>query len=538
MITTSGSVITIETPPSDSNAPLQSAVVSDIVARPGGGFMVAYRVQIYNDIGNSSTNLYLATYGADDAADSGRQSIESVLLYGQPYTLRFAETGGDSAIAFVQGINGMTLREFDGASGNLLDGPDAAVDGDTDSLTYIADAATLAGGGSFLLYQDDDEGDGVVRGRLFAADNQPVAGHFDIVKIVGKDIGFSRADQLTGGNIAVTFTIADNAESGDIHAKLLTSSGATDKETFRVNEKTDGRQYGSQIAALDGGGFLVAWVDTDQNGSDGVKARTFDADGNATSSEFNVDPPSKGDQNGVTLAALSGGRCAVLWNEDKGGGKIWAQLYDREGGRISEATLITKGAAPSYYDQSPRAVEVDNGVMVVAWTRDVKQEGILARRFDVGQAGTDGNDTLNAATLGRFLDGLGGRDKLNGGKTADELNGGDGKDTLSGKQGNDRFVYSDSGDSLAGKANRDLIVDFGTGRDRIDLSAIDAISGGDDDAFSFIKKAQFDTDAGALRYQSSGKSTLIQADIDGDGTADFEIELDGKHSLSAGDFLL
>jgi hypothetical protein len=49
----------------------------------------------------------------------------------------------------------------------------------------------------------------------------------------GKDIGFSRADQLTGGNIAVTFTIADTAESGDIHATLLKSTGSTEKETFR-----------------------------------------------------------------------------------------------------------------------------------------------------------------------------------------------------------------------------------------------------------------------------------------------------------------
>lgn len=538
MINTAGAVITVELPPSDDNAPTQSASVADLVARPDGGFMIAYRVSIDNLIGNSSTNLYLRTYGSDDAPDSSRVSVESVLLYGQPYTLRFAETGDDSAVAFVQGQNGLTIREYKGSDASLVDGPDPGVDGDTDSQTFIADAATLADGSSFLLYQDDDAGDGVVRGRVFGQDNQPAAGHFDVAKIVGKDIGFARAGGLSNGDIAVTFTIADGSESGDIYAKVITDDGATEKDTFKINTKSDGRQFGSQIAALDSGGFAVAWIDTEQNGSDGVKARTFDATGKATSVEFNVDTPSNDDQNGITVTALSGGRFAIFWEEELGGGKIWAKLYDREGGEIGKQTLITEGSSPAYFDQSVRAVEVDNGVMVVAWVRDVKQEGILARRFDVGQAGTEGNDTLNASTLGRFLDGLAGNDKLVGGKTADELNGGAGKDTLSGKQGNDLFIFLDLGDSDVGKPNRDVITDFGTGKDRIDLSAIDAVDGGSDDKFSFLKKADFNGEQGALRYETSGQSTLVQGDIDGDKIADFEIELSGRHALTAKDFLL
>ena len=538
MIKVAGSIITVETPPSDGNAPLQAAGVADILARPGGGFMVAYRVSVDNQIGNSSTNLYLRTYGADDQADSSRVSIESVLLSGQSYTLRFADTGSDSATAFVQGKDGITIREYAGSDAGLLDGPDAAVDGSTDSQTFIADAATPAGGGSFLLYQDDDAGDGVVRGRFFDADNQPVAAHFDIGKIAGKDIGFARASGLANGNIAVTFTIADSSGASDIHVKLIDEDGGTAKDTFRINTKTEGRQYGSQIAALDSGGFAVAWIDADQNGSDGVKARTFDADGKATSVEFNVDTPSKDDQNGISVTALSGGRFAVFWYEDIDGGKIWSQLYDREGGRIGKQSLITEGSSPAYYDQSARAVQVDNGIMVVAWTRDIQQEGILARRFDVGQAGTDGNDTLNAKTLGRFIDGLDGNDKLIGGKTSDTLNGGGGKDASSGGKGNDTFVFTDASDSVASTKNRDVIADFGLGKDKIDISAIDAVEGGGDDRFDFIGAAKFSGSQGELRFAASSKFTLVEADIDGDGKADFQIQLDGHHSLATGDFVL
>ena len=262
MIKASGSIITVETPPSDGNAPVQGAGVQDIIARPGGGFMITYRVSVTDfGISNSSTDLYLATYGSDDAPDSGRISIESVLLSGQFFTGRFAETGGDGAVMYVQGTNGITLREFDGATGNLLDGPDPGVDGVTSSLTFVSDAAGLIGGGSFLLYSDDNEGDNVMRGRLFDADNQPLGGHFDVANIAGKDITLGRTDQLAGGNIAATFTIADQAESGDIYVKLMSPSGDAEKDTFLINQKTAGRQYGSQVAALDSGGFAVAWVE-------------------------------------------------------------------------------------------------------------------------------------------------------------------------------------------------------------------------------------------------------------------------------------
>lgn len=44
--------------------------------------------------------------------------------------------------------------------------------------------------------------------------------------------------------------------------------------------------------------------------------------------------------------------------------------------------------------------------------------------------------------------------------------------------------------------------------------------------------------AGQLHYTQAGGNTIVQADVDGDGTADFEIELTGLLTLTAGDFLL
>ena len=74
--------------------------------------------------------------------------------------------------------------------------------------------------------------------------------------------------------------------------------------------------------------------------------------------------------------------------------------------------------------------------------------------------------------------------------------------------------------------------------DIIDLSAIDAISGGADDAFTFIGTAAFSNTAGELRYVLQPGPYLVEADVTGDGIADLRIQVDPNHALTANDFLL
>ena len=91
--------------------------------------------------------------------------------------------------------------------------------------------------------------------------------------------------------------------------------------------------------------------------------------------------------------------------------------------------------------------------------------------------------------------------------------------------------------------SRDIITDFINGTDRIDLSAIDAntLAGGNN-AFTFIGTGVFSgggaAGAGQLRYSFAGTDTLVEGDVDGDGTADFQIQLTGHHTMTAADLML
>ena len=143
--------------------------------------------------------------------------------------------------------------------------------------------------------------------------------------------------------------------------------------------------------------------------------------------------------------------------------------------------------------------------------------------------GSNGNDSINALGGNDAVYGAGGIDTLDGGTGNDLLVGGLGRDTLKGGTGADVFRLESFEDSTAG-ANRDAILDFQSGSDKIDFSAI----GG---SWTFIGALAFTGIGEQVRYTRGFGSTFIEADFNGDLVADIQIELAGSHNLVASDFM-
>ena len=155
--------------------------------------------------------------------------------------------------------------------------------------------------------------------------------------------------------------------------------------------------------------------------------------------------------------------------------------------------------------------------------------------------GNGGNDSML---------GFGGNDTLLGGAGFDFIAGGAGRDTLDGGiDGNqDRLIFTSTSDSTVGKAGRDRVVNFEDGFDVVDLTLIDAVAGGANDAFTLVNADSsvnpaglFSGVAGQLRTQATATGWMIQGDVNGDQKADFAIDIvDPTHSvvLTAADFLL
>ena len=150
-----------------------------------------------------------------------------------------------------------------------------------------------------------------------------------------------------------------------------------------------------------------------------------------------------------------------------------------------------------------------------------------------------GNDKINAGKGNDTVLGNDGNDKINGSHGSDLITGGLGSDVLTGGRGADTFIFVSAADSAPGKGNRDVITDFKRGVDLIDLSQIDAGLAAGDQAFTFIGTNDFTGAGGELRFDKVGKKkTIVSGDIDGDGIADFQIQLTGRMGLSVDDFIL
>jgi Ca2+-binding RTX toxin-like protein len=160
-----------------------------------------------------------------------------------------------------------------------------------------------------------------------------------------------------------------------------------------------------------------------------------------------------------------------------------------------------------------------------------------------GAAGNDiifgdaGNDEIFGGSDTDTLFGGIGNDKIFGHAGTDALHGGAGKDWLTGDADQDVFVFGSVSISKTGTGRRDVIMDF-TDEDIIAVSGIDAKRGGADNAFKFIGKQEFHEKKGELHYFKQGQNLIVEGDVNGDGKADFQIQVNGVGKLVASDFVL
>ena len=137
-------------------------------------------------------------------------------------------------------------------------------------------------------------------------------------------------------------------------------------------------------------------------------------------------------------------------------------------------------------------------------------------------------DTLVGGEADDVMNGNGGNDTLIGNGGADRLNGGAGFDNMDGGAGADLFVFNAAIREIGTSTSaHDVILNFESGVDKIDLSAIDANAGFlafGDQAFTWIGDAAF-TAAGQIRFDAA--TGLLEGNVNANRAADFAIEIRG-----------
>ncbi|GAA4040990.1 serralysin family metalloprotease AprA [Sphingomonas rosea] len=216
------------------------------------------------------------------------------------------------------------------------------------------------------------------------------------------------------------------------------------------------------------------------------------------------------------------------------GGNDTLDLSGFTGGRI---TLdLRPGAFSSGYSYGDKvALDKALGISLTQAQWNALYDGLLTGNpgFLSDNIGIAYNTIIENGRTGAGNDALLGNDvanRLDAGAGNDVLNGGKGNDTLIGGAGSDRFVIADTG-------GIDKILDFETGKDKLDLRTFDPSAAANDQAMSWIGDKAFSGVAGEVRSYTDHGNHYIAGDVNGDGIADFTVD-SGMFTIGVSDILL
>lgn len=157
-------------------------------------------------------------------------------------------------------------------------------------------------------------------------------------------------------------------------------------------------------------------------------------------------------------------------------------------------------------------------------------------RSDYMLSGGVGNDRINGAAGNDKIEGGPGADILRGDAGNDNIVGGWGRDIMTGGIGRDVFVFEQAPryshlESGVIATTRDIITDFVRGQDKIDISMILSAP------LAFMGTGAL-TGAGQVHYKYFGTATIVEISTDADAAAELSLQLSGRYTLAATDFIL
>lgn len=553
----------------DSGALLQSTSQGRISFHDDGAATVAW---VALDI-NRVTWLRSTTLPGDGGAAPAYDVVD---LY-KYYALLEIEAlaGGGAVYAWADPIydaSGTTLFGIQtrDANGGMLPGYTLIDEVSSSSASFLIKVAALSDGGFVSVWNGGYQifnADGTARGgfsSIAAAGAMPDG--------VGASVLPLAVTALSDGGFAIAGSYDDGlaTETGvfvlryDAQGRAITESTATNTRPMFFNEVTlylgeDGSGMPVLLYRDDFNPqrFSLAYVDQDGSLVDAGPADT----GLGAGSTSAIYP--------IKMVNEPDGELGIVFSYDEDGapdeGYYYATLAGAVLGGAGDDLLPDRDGAQRFFAGAGADTADYSGAtgrVLADLAADVSGSA-YARFFDEGAGAGDIYDSVEHLTGGAAADNLrgdSGGNILSGGGVSDRLYGRTGDDTLIGGMGadalygnlgadvmtggpdagrRDRYIYFQAADSRPGEGSRDIITDFVSGEDRIELRRIDANSLlGHKQGFDFIGEAAFTGTAGELGYRHEVGNTIVQADLDGDGRADFEIELTGEMDLVADDFLI
>ena len=274
------------------------------------------------------------------------------------------------------------------------------------SNVWSSTSTVLPDGGIVVVWQGTEDGDTRIRAQLFDADGNPAGEQILIDADTTTNPEGPVVTVLSDGGVVVSWIQVDGSAYG-VNARLVSADGETVSDVLQVNTTTLGNQSMPSITALDNGGFVVTYQSGsasstttihDDGSQAGIRAQIYDAEGNPVGVEFLVNEVTAGAQTDPSVTAVEGSFLIVYGSPDADGTSgLRARLFDADGNPLGgefEVTGDTAGEAVM-----PEVVANADGSVLVVWQTvadpDLGTTTLMARLFDA-----DGNPTGDAVDIG------------------------------------------------------------------------------------------------------------------------------------------
>jgi hypothetical protein len=305
---------------------------------------------------------------------------------------------GRFVVTFTDYLVAPYYRFYDAAA-TPAPGPFAlAVDGEV----ATGGAAYLRNGDALLAWETPWTALGNVAAARIQPPNTTVGPQFAVNTYTTGDQYEGQVLAMPDGGFLVVWTDVGLNGERDVWARRFSLAGPAGPDV-RVNTYTTGAQSHATAAALPGGGFVVVWWDTDQEGPPnrtGIFGRRFDGSGAPVGAEFHVNSYLPGNQSYPKVAAAPSGAFVVVWNsQDQDGnfGGVFGQRYDTQGVPAgSEFRVNTQTVG--WQRAGGVAADVAGNFIVSFESDNQVTSALILRRYEAD--GTPRGDELEVVTAG------------------------------------------------------------------------------------------------------------------------------------------
>jgi Ca2+-binding RTX toxin-like protein len=257
-------------------------------------------------------------------------------------------------------------------------GDEIAVNTHTAGPQSIPDVAVLSDG-SFVVAWQGGAHPGDISGEAISAQIFSAAGvkFGDEMLATPTSDSLSRSDArvaaLDGGGFVIAYEIW-NAGGTDIVFRRFADDGSLIGDETPANTTTTGNQLRISVTALGTGTFALAWQDASQSPDDpngaAIRMRTFNDDGTPNGDEILVNEFTDDDQQFPTLASAGDGTVMVAFRDSSAGHDdslyLAGGIFDDEGNVVDPEGLLTPLDTGTPY--VPHLTALKGGGYLLVWS--------------------------------------------------------------------------------------------------------------------------------------------------------------------------